>query len=160
MKDKFCLSFFVTEDNLNLQKYLLPEKNGWPDIYFLYWLATLYPVYDSGGIFQKLWQDNDWLKTYLPLAQPAQNIARRRIQINLLGRWLKRFFEIPTGLVGNWFYKWLQLKILPKKLKEMANQDTRVIINERVLKFHDNDRREDVREKFLIPNFLNNPQKS
>ena len=46
------------------------------------------------------------------------------------------------------FYRWLQLKIMPKHLKELANQSTSVIITDQILKFHDKDKREDYREKF------------
>ena len=146
MQDKFCLSFFVTEDAMNLKNYLLPEKDGWPDIYFLYWFITLYPVYDQKNFFEKLWQENDWIKQFFPHANPAQANMRRTIKLNKFWQIIKKIQEFKSKTLGNTLYKKIQLRILPKNLKEMANIDTRVIINDQVLKFHDNDTRENIRE--------------
>ena len=146
MKNKLCLSFFVTEDALDLKNYMLPEKDNWPDIYFLFWFITLYPVYDSGKVFEKLWQENSWVKDFFPEAKPAQVNKRREIGVNLICRGVKKFKEAVTSIMGNKFYKNVQLKVLPKKLHELMNKDTRVIMNDKVLKFHDNDSREKIRE--------------
>ncbi len=58
---------------------------------------------------------------------------------------IKRIFEfINDQLLFNglsYLVKYFQLTIMPNKLKDMANQDTRVIVHDSILKFHDNDRR-------------------
>ena len=41
-----------------------------------------------------------------------------------------------------------QLKIMPQDLKAMMNQDSRVVVNEKFLKFHRHDSRRAVQEKF------------
>jgi len=38
---------------------------------------------------------------------------------------------------------------MPQLLKEMANKDKRVIINDNILKLHSNDKREDISNKWL-----------
>lgn len=149
MKNKFCLSFFVTEDAMDLQKCLLPEKDGWPDIYFLFWFITLYPVYDAGNVFLRLWQKNSWVKGFFPLASPVQTSKRRAIGVNFVCRGVKVFKDVAAAIFGNMIYKKMQLMILPKSKKAMANKDTRVILNDQMLKFHDNDRRENIREEFI-----------
>jgi hypothetical protein len=45
--------------------------------------------------------------------------------------------------------RWVQLKIMPSKLKQMANKDSRVIISNSILKFHENDRRVEYKKRWL-----------
>ena len=61
-KDKICLSFYVSSNNLNLEKYLLNHK----DLYFVYWLAGLEVIYSKKNIFDRFYQENSWLEKYLP----------------------------------------------------------------------------------------------
>jgi len=54
------------------------------------------------------------------------------------------------SLVENFLHK-LQYKILPKKIKEVANQNSNVVVKDGILKFHcDNDRRKKYQEKWLL----------
>ncbi|MCX7778720.1 MAG: hypothetical protein N2259_00525 [Patescibacteria group bacterium] len=150
-KDKICLNFFITEDSLNLENIMLEEKNDLPDIYFIYWLAWLYPIYDD-GIWERFVEKNQWIKKYLPNHFPQEPIVRRKIILKPFSRFFKKFCEkIHSGSfngLSEKFYRWLQLKIIPKHLKEMANKSTSVIINDKILKFHDKDKREEYRKKF------------
>jgi len=145
-KDKICLTFFVSEDNLNLQDLMINHQ----DIHFIYWLAQFVPIYiKDDSIWQKFIQVNHWLKEYLPNWQPYQMTPQR--QIKPLPKLTSFVLNLSGKLVTNLdekFYKWLQLKIMPKRLKRMANQDTRVTINDQILKFHDKDNRREIQEKF------------
>ncbi|MFH1677749.1 MAG: hypothetical protein ABH888_02990 [Patescibacteria group bacterium] len=38
---------------------------------------------------------------------------------------------------------------MPRQLKEMANKNTKVVINDKILKLHVNDRRDKYRKAFL-----------
>jgi len=42
----------------------------------------------------------------------------------------------------------MQLKIMPAAIKNLANRDTRVVVNDNVLKLHVADRREAIREEY------------
>ncbi|MFA6588165.1 MAG: hypothetical protein WCT08_03785 [Patescibacteria group bacterium] len=132
-KNKFCLSFYITDDALNLQNLLYPQ-----DPYFIYWLATLIPVYDPNNLKQKLWQENMWLQKFLPNAEFREISVQREIQSSSLSKFLEKI----VGSQGfEKFAEKVEKKWLPENLKKLANQDTRVVLNERILKFHDNDRR-------------------
>jgi len=151
-KDKICLNFFVSEENLNLEKLLLKEKNEIPDIYFIYWVSWLYPIYYENNIWQRFIKENLWLKKYLPNWFPQEPCYRRKITLKLFFYFLKKIFEKIHSKsfdgLSEKFYRWLQLKIMPKHLKEMANKTTSVIINDQILKFHDKDRRDKYRDNF------------
>src|SRR4030042_4402582 len=53
ISDKFCFSFFVAEDSLNLKEVALEN-----DIYFYYWLRQLLPLYDEENYFDKFLEAN------------------------------------------------------------------------------------------------------
>ena len=66
---KFCLSFFVDEDNENLKSIMLWSK----DVYLVYWVAHLVPLYVESWE-PTIYQKNSWIKTYLPNIDLQQNI--------------------------------------------------------------------------------------
>lgn len=59
-------------------------------------------------------------------------------------------FRVPTPVVGmlERAAKWIQLRRLPARIRGMMNRDSRVIVTDFVLKFHDNDRRAEYRDKY------------
>ncbi|MFA6533573.1 MAG: hypothetical protein WCT37_00195 [Patescibacteria group bacterium] len=147
-QDKFCLSFFVDESHLDLSDIALARN----DIYFYYWLAQLYPVYDAGGVYGRLWQANGWLKDYLPLATPIEPHPRRLIELGAAGRMIKKTKE------AGWNFAWceellrkFQLRHLPAVLKEkLKNKDVGAVIGEGVVKLIANDRREGYRNEWVM----------
>ena len=139
IKDKICLTFFISEDNLDLKNIAL-DKN---DIYFYYWLATIFPIYNKDKIYEKFRSANSWIKKHLPNFQPIILDKKQRITFMSSLSFLYNFDFLER------LAKKIQLKILSPKLRAMANRDTRVIINDKMLKFHSNDRREHYRDKFF-----------
>jgi lambda repressor-like predicted transcriptional regulator len=133
VQNKYCLSFLVDERHLDISTWKMPR-----DIYYVYWLATLMPVYDN-DIFEKYWQENGWIKDYLPNYYPAQPSHRLEI---------KKSWLLP--LIGyEKFCKAVQMKIMPQNLKDQGNNESsNVVIAEGVLKFHPTDRREQYQKLF------------
>ncbi len=139
--DTFCLSFFVDEDHLNIEKINIHGK----DIYTPYWVAQLMPIYDPDGLYGKFIEENKWYRKYLPNAysnQFSKPVAETRA-CRILERIFSFIFSPPgLNIWLNPLYRRFQYAIIDHNLKSLVNVDTRVIINERMLKFHDNDRRE------------------
>lgn len=152
-KDKICVHFFITEDNLNLENILLKEKGGIPDIHFIYWLTQFLPLYGDDNIWQKFYEANSWLKKFLPNFIPHQFF---RGKIGGGKKFLRILHSYFINGFSEKFYRRLQLKILPNHLKESGNQSTDVIINEKMLKFHNPDKREFYRKKFMDKRVLTN----
>lgn len=144
MRDSFCLSFFVTEDCLNLRAVALDDD----DVYLAEWVQQLVPVFDYGNVYERFWNENQWIKTLLPNA--IRKIpAERRL---LIDRWPVRFarslFEMKLRVIGPAFERFvcrLQWRKFPAKIRALANHDTRVVVTRDMLKFHENDRREEYR---------------
>ncbi|MBU0722389.1 hypothetical protein KKA93_02975 [Patescibacteria group bacterium] len=149
-RDKICLSFYASLSALNLEKLRL----GQDDLGFTYWLAGLTLLYDVNKTHQKFVKDNQWLADSLPnwqligqagYCQVCGQGVRPLAEVRLL-------FENAIDLFISWLeqqFKTLQLKILPEKLKSMMNRDSRVVINDQIIKLHANDRREEYIEKYL-----------
>lgn len=140
-KDKICLSFFADEKNMNLEYFCIEN-----DIYMPFWAAQIVPMYDRENYYEKFLAENKWVASQIPNFSKYE-LSPVRIVKNSFGKeFIKRIFEfINDQLLFNlltFFVKRFQLNILPKKLKEIANKDTRVIINDQVLKFHENDSRQ------------------
>jgi hypothetical protein len=150
-RDKICLSFFISEAAMDLRPMMLRGDMATPiskgeDIYFIHWLGELTPIYDRDSTYEKLILANHWLKNHLPNWQ-SHSCVRHRIIKPLNAQFYLAVMDMLWGGLELWLKK-IQLMILPKNLIEMMNQDTRVVINNEVIKLHTNDRREDYRQKY------------
>ncbi len=131
-RDKFCLSFWVDEKSLDISPWKLER-----DIYYIYWLATLMPIYDQ-GVFNKFWQENKWINKFLPNFSLPETNARLKVN--------KSWF-LP--MTGERLFKSAQINIMPQELKALGESDSSaVVIIDGVLKFHPTDRRKDFQTRF------------
>jgi len=131
-QDTICPTFVVDEDSLDLKK--LAFEN---DIYLSYWVRQLLPVYNE-GVYNKFIKANLWAKKRLPNCLPISPASRRYIE---KAGWLKKIFNAIGYFLPELLFKKYQLKVMPEGLKQMANKDSRVVVKDYMLKFHDNDRR-------------------
>jgi len=72
IKDKVCLSFYVTDDSLNLSKIALNN-----DVYLMYWIAQLIPIYDPDNLYLSVQRANQWVKQSLPNAFVPHELSER-----------------------------------------------------------------------------------
>lgn len=132
-RDPICLSFFAAEDALDLSSM----KIGAEDPYLAMWLESLTPVLDRDGILTKLHATNRWIRPSLPRSQPIERTSSYRLASSA---------SLPDFPFLEGFAERLQRARFPAKLRGMMNMDTRVIVTDSVLKFHDNDRRQAILE--------------
>ena len=125
------LSFFISEDSLNLESIKFEH-----DLIFPYWVNQFIPVYDQ-GIFTKFISENQWLNNYLLNPFPYKLNQRRQVEQTVFVKFVKMFFSaiFDWNFFEGWFKKY-QLKIMPQDLKELMNKDSRVVINNQVLRLH------------------------
>lgn len=146
--DTICLSFWITEERLNLQSVAIDAN----DIYLSYWIAQLVPVYDPDQLYLNFWKENRSLLQRLPHAQPLRPHQRRQIQPGSRSIFLQNTFEMLLQKNrGKWLERKLQLfqlRRLPPLLKNQMNQNNGVVINDHMLKFHDHDRRIELRQQW------------
>lgn len=133
-RDAVCLSYFVDDSALDLSSHMLPVD----DPYFRFWFLSLLPLYDD-GVSAELWKTNTAILSQHPNARPW--IVSEDLRVT------RPWWRIPTIPVLDGIAARLHEFLISPKLKSMRNLDTRVIINEHVLKFHADDGRERFRSK-------------
>ncbi|MCK4539799.1 hypothetical protein KAU09_01450 [Candidatus Parcubacteria bacterium] len=146
-RDTICLSFYITADNLELKKLMLPF-NKTHDVYFMYWLANLVPIYSKDNAYLKLINVNAWLKEYLPNWRPFYS-GHTRDAGPPFSFFYRDFIDMIIGGADSLLKK-IQLRIMPDVLHRRMNVDTRVVVNDKILKLYVNDRREEFREKYVL----------
>jgi hypothetical protein len=125
VKGRFCLTFFVTEDNLNLDKIKIRDGD---DIYLKYWILTLQPL-SGGDVYIKFMQANDFVG-----AGYCLDDKKGRIKAAL--EWLIDLFG------GDFLEKKLrQIHLKRLKRRTFGNQ-ANIVVSDEMLKFHNIDMRE------------------
>lgn len=134
MKNPVDTSFFVTELAMNLRELRLPGS----DPYFSFWLRQLSPIFDRGDVWKKFFAVNDFGVLDLP------NTFEKQMSQQLFFSQTK---TLPIMISEEYAGK-VQKKKMPEDIQNLKNLDSRVVVTDSVLKFHKNDRREEIR-KFL-----------
>lgn len=132
-RDAVCLSFFADEDALDLAPLMLKED----DPYFRHWFLSLLPLFDD-GVSEALWKANAQMTQRHPLAKPW--IVSPDLEVK------RPFVRIPFFSALESLARHFQERVFSPAIKQMMNRDTRVAVNDRVLKFHVEDGRERFRE--------------
>ena len=129
---KFCLSFFISEDDLSLEKIAIEQ-----DVYLSYWIQTLRPILNREWVFESFVETN----------AASFSSGRERIQdrdVMWETSWLKNFF-------WNLLESLLKSLFLPrtKKSFQKLGKPFWVEISDTILKFHNTDRRKEIRDKIF-----------
>ena len=136
-ENKICLSFYIDDSNLNLEPYLYNEK----DWYFIYWLAGLELIFSKQEFLNKFWDNNAWLNKYLPNFFIKQNNIQNKKNSK------KENKKVKISFIEN-FFKKIQLKIMPQKLKEQSLDSLGVILGDHIIKLILDDKRPYFIDKF------------
>jgi len=145
---KICLSFYITEEFLNLNSLAIQPY----DIYLANWIHWLRPIFYQGKIYEEFIFENQWVKDYLLNFGKIGNTHYPEFKESKAATLIKRILEkILGGWVGN--LKEAILKFFQKKkiARKTVPHDipTAVIVSDKVLKFHENDKREYFQEEFI-----------
>ncbi len=150
VRNQACFSFFVDENHLDLGKWRITPD----DVYLAYWQTGLIPLYDPTNIYTRLQTENTWCREILPntateyLAGQNWNVSPRQ---PFFGRNIL-LENILSGRLGDWKEKYLaelQGRFIKKNFSTYLSQSQNaVVVTDGVLKFHANDRRLEIYEKW------------
>lgn len=135
-QDPLCFSFFATSNALAMDHLRLKEG----DHYFAFWLKSIVPMFDRDGHFEKLQAENTWADRMLP------NASRRTV--HPLHKISLTFPTFPTFPTFQTFYRTLSQKRFPLAIRNLANKDSRVVVSDDMLKFHETDRRAEFEDTY------------
>jgi hypothetical protein len=127
-RDPLCLSFFSTESAFDFSRLKIAQH----DPYLAYWSKTLVPILDRTHWSTTFHQINSWLSADLPNAWPVRRAWRFSLRTPWRWPWLPLSEQLP---------KQVQLERFPVEIQHLMNVDTRVVVNDAMLKFHDQDTR-------------------
>lgn len=132
---RFCLSFFATTKTMDFQSFAIEN-----DIYLYFWIIYLKPILDFDDTFDSFLKNQSWanLSEYESIIQENKKF----IQFSGKSFWNNsKIFDIIDTFLEKIF--------LPKTLKsyEKLGKPYGIIIHKNMLKFHDNDRRKDIRKE-------------
>jgi hypothetical protein len=132
-RDRLCLSFFVTSDNQDISA-IAANDGSFEDIYLHYWMRQMVPLCGS-------------LETADMYRASNGGIAPRGMPVK--AGMLSRVFGSLRRLPGD-FLKKAQISHFPQAIKAAASKnDGSVMVSDTVLKFHVNDRRREVYDKWV-----------
>ncbi len=126
-KEKFCLSFFITENAMNLDSIRIEN-----DIYLDAWIKTLIPLVNKNNTLERF------------LAANGREKSSEKKETKKSWFLLSSFFFLLS-----FFESFIKRIWLKKTLKtyERLWKPWGVIISDTMLKFHDNDQRKIYRDK-------------
>ncbi len=132
-KKKFCLSFYVTHTHQNLYNIMLPQN----DIYFIYWLAHLVPLYQETP--ENIYKHNKWLESALPNFPGRHCINIWLTPVTGATKFKKTVEFLSGGIMGKGIellIKLVRLPIVIYKTKQLKDKGWGIVINDNMLKFH------------------------
>lgn len=146
---RFCLSFFVDDEFLDLSGIALEN-----DIYLAYWIRSLVPVLDD-GVSKEFFSKNKWIGIYFENDSFSGDFGTQVILRpgGVSARFLKWIFGGNFGDFIERKLKSWQLHRADKKAAKIPDCSG-LIMNDHILKFHNNDRRREYRGLW-IKNFGN-----
>lgn len=149
--NKICLSFYATTDNLDFEHLKIVE----PDIGLQYWITQFASIYDPLGYHKKLLNKNHWIKKNLRNAFTMAVFSERfKVEDNKFSKIfrtvLEKFWQGAYGDLIESQARAAQKAKMKMNTKSVQNEpDTRVIISDKMLKFHEKDRRAEYRNNWL-----------
>lgn len=145
IRKKICLSFFITSDQQNLYPISLPSL----DVYLCYRISHLVLIYTSNNTNKSdFFIQNKWIKGILPNYQQKQTISlwiepftwntKFKTLMGKLWKWI-------LGSIFEFIVRIIQKLIIHTKILINPEKNKDVIINDGMLKFH-----QDIREKISL----------
>jgi len=142
--NKFCLSFFLSQDNLNLDRiYARPF-----DPYLSFWIAGLIPVFGFKS-FKKFINKNIWYRQDLPGHFFSLKIKSEKGVVGYLRFILEKLLNLfGASQIDKWLYKWQAKRVLEEA--DSSEIGVGIIAKREILKTHAKDMRRKYREKLEL----------
>lgn len=145
--DLVCLSFYVTDEHLDISAVRINE----PDIYLTYWIKQLIPLYDPKKFLPQFLKKNCWVNGYIPFScLDKEMLSSSLVKNGFFGNTLKKMLtRLLRGSLGDWLERrarsWQRRRI---DARPHAPEPS-VVISDSMLKFHEEDRREEYQKEWL-----------
>lgn len=139
---RVCLSFYVDESSLNLEKI----QDGENDIYLPYWLLTMRPIYGH-ETYEKFVHENFWIRKYFQRTLSVRQVFWKDNFLRLFAKLKESLWKGKWGDVIEKKLRDVQMKRHQKNLTHLPSGAS-IVVSDHMLKFHNIDRRKDIAERF------------
>lgn len=144
VKGRFCLSFFISEGAMEMDKIKLKPE----DIYLKFWIKTLKPVIGS-TVYDRFLNENLWAKCgKVQIYSNKKFLMDKRDVLQGMGLIGERILSSRFGDFMESRLEKIHLKRYEKR-KAILGKKADVIINRSMLKFHNIDRRADFNSNYF-----------
>lgn len=142
---RFCLSFYLSESNLDLAEIL---QNPY-DIYLAYWFLGLKELANyNKGLWERLLEENKpWLSRYFDKLELRREIGASEGKIAFIRNLTEWIFNGWIGDKLELLLKWY-FEQRAAKMAKMLPKSASIIVSDKMQKFHNNDRRQMYREEW------------
>jgi len=134
---RFCLSFFCTTKSMDFSGFAIEN-----DIYLYFWIIYLKPILDFDNTYDKFISAQTWsnFEEYKEIIEKNKNYIKHS--------W-KSFWD--KSKIINFFEKILKSIFIKKTIQNYNNlwKPFWIIINDNMLKFHNDDKRKEIRKEIL-----------
>lgn len=139
---RICLSFFLTEDMLDIE-HLKQTKHT--DIYLIYWIVWARPLIHCRSVGTLL-HHNHWVRDYVPHIRRFK--MSKVTKFSFFAHTLEALLKY-TGIAYMCNFL-LRVWLFPRALKKhkQSTKHASVVISDSILKFHEHDRRKEYYEKW------------
>jgi hypothetical protein len=139
---RFCLSFFVTEDAMDLRNITIGQE----DIYMPFWILTMRPLYGE-SVYLKMLSQNKWIQNYFPRPVEVDDMWKEKGLLSFVKKVQESVMKRKIGdKIENWLESY-QKKRYQKRISTLG-ENASVVVNEKMLKYHNVDKRADIAQKF------------
>ncbi len=136
----FCLSFFITTEVINLNAIAIEN-----DIYLYYWIYYMKPIFQKNNTYEQFLTGNSWVE--IDPIQKKENLKY------LLEKQIKKDSEnLMIYKLINTVIRFFLLRKTNESHQKLWNPSG-IIVSDSILKFHNEDRREVVRNTIFEKNF-------
>ncbi len=147
ISQRVCLSFYLSTSRLSIHDLAKTPS----DPYLSYWISHLYPLFGA-DTYHAFMEANRWVQKTLPNLQSVSASPRRTVGQGRQSR-VQRMFEIvfrgPLGAMSEKIAKSVQMKRIARNPDSHLKEHTSdVVVDDTVLKFHEQDRRIIFRRQF------------
>ena len=146
IKDRLCLSFLISTEAEDLSPLMLEN-----DPYFKYWFVSLEPLFIKDEIDQEFIVANNCLRSLTPnfIGFNSPRLLKNNYGFKISRLIIDFIYLKILGRPGEFLAKKIQSAKMKRNYDSLVKvNDKRVVINDQVLKFHENDRRVEIRDKF------------
>ena len=137
--ENFCLSFFVEEASMDLSKIALKD-----DIYLYFWIYYLKPLYEWGDTYERFLEYNSWVDVPLDVRRKNRSYTLKSgSHIHDSWIWYQYILSFCNSIF-RFFWEYKSQRSFEKKGSPFG-----VIIRPTLLKFHDRDKRAEIRDALI-----------